>query len=389
MGPLAGLRIVEFAGIGPAPFCGMMLSDMGAEVIRVDRPGSPVRARKDALSRGRKSLAIDLKQRRGVEVALRLLDSADGLIEGFRPGVMERLGLAPDVCLERNPQLVYGRMTGWGQDGPLAQAAGHDTNYIALSGVLHTIGSKDRPPVMPLNLVGDFGGGGLMLAFGMMCALWEARTSGEGQVVDAAMVDGSATLASVIFAMHAKGLYRDERESNVLDGGSHFARTYETKDRKYISIVSLEPQFYRLLIEKLELDEKRFSEQMNRERWPEYAQEFETIFKSKTRDEWCGILEGTDVCFAPVLSLAEAPNHPHNQARGTFVEHDGFLQPAPSPRFSRTQARIESASRAAGADTQAVLEGLGYGSEEFDELVEIGAVAIADETRVTSAGASA
>ena len=291
---------------------------------------------------------------------------------------MERLGLGPEPCLKQNPQLVYGRMTGWGQDGPLAQAAGHDTNYIALSGVLHTIGYRDRPPVMPLNMVGDFGGGGLMLAFGMMCALWEARTSGEGQVVDAAMVDGSATLASVIFAMYAKGLYRDQRESNVLDGGSHFARTYETKDGKYISIVSLEPQFYRLLIEKLELDEGRFSEQMNRERWPEYAREFETIFKSKTRDEWCELLEGTDVCFAPVLSLAEAPNHPHNQARRTFVEHDGFLQPAPSPRFSRTPAQIQLASCAAGADSWELLEALGYCSEEFDELVGNGAIAIAD-----------
>jgi alpha-methylacyl-CoA racemase len=378
MGPLVGLRIIEFAGIGPAPFCGMMLSDMGAEVIRVDRPHSPVKARKDALSRGRKSLAIDLKQPQGVEVALRLVETADGLIEGFRPGVMERLGLGPDVCKKQNPQLVYGRMTGWGQEGPLSHAAGHDTNYIALSGVLHTIGYKDRPPVMPLNLIGDFGGGGLILAFGMMCALWEARTSGEGQVVDAAMVDGSATLASAIYAMYAKGLYRDERESNGLDGGSHYARAYETQDGKYISIVSMEPQFYRLLIEKLELDEEHFSEQMNRERWPEYARELETIFKSKTRDEWCEILEGTDVCFAPVLSLAEAPHHPHNQARGTFVEHDGFLQPAPSPRFSRTPARIQSASRAAGADSRELLEALGYLGEEVDELVGSGAIAIAD-----------
>jgi alpha-methylacyl-CoA racemase len=231
---------------------------------------------------------------------------------------------------------------------------------------------------MPLNLIGDFGGGGLILAFGMMCALWEARTSGEGQVVDAAMVDGSATLASAIYAMYAKGLYRDERESNGLDGGSHYARAYETQDGKYISIVSMEPQFYRLLIEKLELDEEHFSEQMNRERWPEYARELETIFKSKTRDEWCEILEGTDVCFAPVLSLAEAPHHPHNQARGTFVEHDGFLQPAPSPRFSRTPARIQSASRAAGADSRELLEALGYLGEEVDELVGSGAIAIAD-----------
>jgi alpha-methylacyl-CoA racemase len=378
MGPLAGVRIVEFAGIGPGPFCAMMLSDMGTEVIRVDRPGSPSEAPKDALSRGRKSLALDLKHPRAVEVALRLLESADGLIEGFRPGVMERLGLGPEVCLQRNPRLVYGRMTGWGQDGPLAGAAGHDTNYIALAGVLHAIGRKDEPPIMPLNLIGDFGGGGLMLAFGMACALFEARASGQGQVVDAAMVDGAATLASVIFALHSNGAYVDERESNFLDGGSHFAGAYETNDGKYISIVSLEPQFYSLLIEKLGLDENRFSDQMNKDRWPEYRQELTAIFKSKTRDEWCGILEGTDVCFAPVLSLAEAPHHPHNVARGTFVEHDGYLQAAPTPRFSRTPGGIQSASKASGADTKEVLEGLGYGSEEQAELSEAGAIAIGD-----------
>ncbi|MDP6567012.1 MAG: CaiB/BaiF CoA-transferase family protein [Alphaproteobacteria bacterium] len=378
MGPLAGVRIVEFAGIGPGPFCGMMLSDMGAEVIRVDRPGTPSDAPKDALSRGRKSLALNLKHPGAVDVALRLLASADGLIEGFRPGVMERLGLGPEVCLGRNPRLVYGRMTGWGQDGPLAGAAGHDTNYIALAGVLHTIGPKGRPPVMPLNLIGDFGGGGLLLAFGMACALFEARASGRGQVVDAAMVDGAATLASVIFARHSQGAYVDERESNILDGGSHFARAYETKDGRHISIVSLEPQFYDLLLEKLGLDKDRFAEQMSRERWPEYTEELEAIFKSKSRDEWCEILEGTDVCFAPVLSLAEAPRHPHNLARRTFVEHDGFLQAAPSPRFSRTAAGIQSASRAAGADTEEVLDGLGYGGEEMAALSDAGAIAFAD-----------
>jgi alpha-methylacyl-CoA racemase len=267
-------------------------------------------------------------------------------------------------------------MTGWGQDGPLAQAAGHDTNYIALAGVLHAIGYKDQPPVVPLNVIGDFGGGGLLLAFGMVCALYEAKASGEGQVVDAAMVDGAATLASAIFAMHSRGVHIDERESNLLDGGSHFARVYETKDGKYISIVSLEPQFYDLLLEKLELDKDHFSEQMNRSRWPEYAEELKTIFRLRTRDEWCELLEGSDVCFAPVLTMAEAPLHPHNVARGTFVEHDGYLQAAPSPRFSRTQAAIQSASRASGADSQVVLSALGYTTDELAKLSEDGAIAV-------------
>lgn len=373
-GPLAGLKIIEFAGIGPAPFCGMMMSDMGAEVIRIDRLGTPIEAPKDALSRGRKSLALDLKHPESVKVALRLLETADGLIEGFRPGVMERLGLGPDVCAARNPRLVYGRMTGWGQDGPLSRAAGHDTNYIALAGVLHTIGYKDRPPVLPLNLVGDFGGGGLILAFGMVCALFEARQSELGQVVDAAIVDGAATLATAVYARHSGGAYLDSRESNMLDGGSHFARTYETSDGKYVSIVSLEPQFYDLLLEKLDLDPDRFSEQMNRDRWPAYSEELKAIFKTRTRDEWCELLEGTDVCFAPVLSLAEAPNHPHNVARRTFVEYDGFLQAAPSPRFSRTQASIQSPSRAAGADSNEVLTAIGYTGEEVAQLREDGAV---------------
>jgi alpha-methylacyl-CoA racemase len=375
MGPLAGLRIIEFAGLGPAPFCGMMLSDMGAEVIRIDRPGRPAHAPKDALSRGRKSIALNLKNSNGVEAALRLIASADGLIEGFRPGVMERLGLGPDVCKARNPKIVFGRMTGWGQDGPLAHAAGHDTNYIALSGVLHAIGYRDQPPPMPLNLVGDFGGGGMYLAFGMMCALWEARSSGHGQVVDAAMVDGAASLANAVFAMHSRGAYRDERESNWLDSGSHFGGCYKTKDGGYISILSLEPQFYDLLLEKLNLDKDHYSEQMNGERWPEYKEAFKALFLTKTRDEWCDLLEGTDVCFAPVLSLAEAPKHPHNAARGTFTEHDGFLQVAPAPRFSRTNAEIQSPSRAAGADTTEVLKGIGYGDEEIVELGGAGAIA--------------
>lgn len=381
MGPLAGLRIVEFAGLGPAPFCGMMLSDMGAEVIRIDRPGVPKHAPKDALSRGRKSVALNLKSDEGVEAALRLIEKGDGLIEGFRPGVMERLGLSPEICMQRNPRIVFGRMTGWGQDGPLAQAAGYDTNYIALSGVLHAMGHRDRPPPMPLNLVGDFGGGGMYLAFGMMCALWEARTSGKGQVVDAAMVDGAASLANAVFAMHSRGAYLDERESNWLDSGSHFGGCYETKDGKYVSILSLEPQFYDLLLEKLDLDKDQLSEQMNRARWSEYKEVLTSLFLTKTRDEWCDLLEGTDVCFAPVLSLAEAPKHPHNAARGTFTEHDGFLQVAPAPRFSRTGAEIQSPSRAGGADTEDVLASIGYSADELERLRKEGAIAVADDTQ--------
>ncbi len=375
MGPLRGITIVEFTGIGPGPFCGMMLSDMGARVIRIDRPSQRPRASKDALSRGRESIALNLKDPQAIEIALRLVERADGLFEGFRPGVMERLGLAPELCLERNPRLVYGRMTGWGQDGPLAHAAGHDTNNIALAGVLGTLGRRGEPPPMPLNLIGDFGGGGMLLAFGMVCALLEARMSGQGQVVDAAMVDGAATLMAVFYATHASGYFVEERESNFLDGGSHFAGSYETKDGRYISICAFEPQFYSLLLEKLGVDRERFAEQMNRARWPEYKAEFAAVFKSKTREEWCEILEGTDVCFAPVLTLSEAPQHPHNKVRGTFTVHDGFVQPVPSPRFSRTTAAIQSPARAPGADTATLLEDLGYSTREIEALTRPGAAA--------------
>ena len=368
-GPLSGFRIIELAGIGPGPFCGMMLSDMGAEVIRVDRTSVSNRRPNDVLARNRRSIAVDLKQPQGVETVLRLVDGADALFEGFRPGVTERLGLGPDVCLARNSRLVYGRMTGWGQDGPMAQAAGHDINYIGLSGALHAIGRQGERPVPPLNLVGDFGGGGMLLAFGIVCALLEAQKSGKGQVVDAAMVDGAATLMAMFYTMGAAGVFTDKRGTNLLDGGAHFYDTYETKDGGYICIGSIEPQFYALLVEKAGLDKSRFSEQMNAARWPEYKAELTKVFKQKTRDEWCAIMEGTDVCFAPVLSIFEAPKHPHNVARGTFVEVDGVVQPAPAPRFSRTQGAIANPARIPGEDSRSVLEGAGFSAAEISALV--------------------
>ena len=355
----------------------MLLSDMGAEVVRVDRVGGGGRAGRDVLTRGRKSIAVDMKNPRGKEVILKLCEGADALFEGFRPGVTERLGLGPADCMARNPALVYGRMTGWGQEGPMAQAAGHDINYIALAGALHAIGSKGGKPVPPLNLVGDFGGGGMLLAFGLVCALLEAKASGKGQVVDAAMVDGAATLMAMFYSMQSIGAWSDERGTNLLDGGAHFYDSYETRDGKYISIGSIEPQFYALLIEKAGLDAELFSAQMDRSRWPEYKDAITAAFKTKTRDEWCALMEGTDVCFAPVLSLGEAADHPHNKHRGTFATIDGVVQPSPAPRFSRTEARLSHGSRAPGEDTRAVLEAAGMQAPEIDSLVESGAVSVA------------
>jgi alpha-methylacyl-CoA racemase len=374
MGPLTGFRIIELAGIGPGPFCGMMLSDMGAEVIRIDRKSGGGGRSRDVLARNRRSVAVDLKKPEGVDTVLRLVESADGLFEGFRPGVTERLGLGPDVCLGRNPKLVYGRMTGWGQDGPMAQAAGHDINYIALTGALHAIGRPGERPVPPLNLVGDFGGGGMLLAFGMVCAMLEAQKSGKGQVVDAAMVDGAASLMAMFYTMGAAGAFTDKRGTNLLDGGAHFYDTYETKDGRYICVGSIEPQFYALLVEKAGLDPERFSAQMDASRWPEYKQELTEVFKGKTRDEWCEIMEGSDVCFAPVLSVFEAPEHPHNKARNTFVQIDGVVQPAPSPRFSRTEAEIRHGARTPGEDTRSVLEDCGFTGDEIAKLEAEGVV---------------
>ncbi|MCY4278810.1 MAG: CaiB/BaiF CoA-transferase family protein [Gammaproteobacteria bacterium] len=368
MGPLEGMKIIELAGIGPGPFCGMMLSDMGADVIRIDRIANAPRRPFEILARNRRSIAVDLKRPEGIELVLKLCERADGLFEGFRPGVTERLGLGPDDCMGRNPKLVYGRMTGWGQEGPIAGAAGHDINYIALAGALHGIGLAGQRPVPPLNLVGDFGGGGMLLAFGMVCGMLEASRSGQGQVVDAAMIDGTAALMAMFYGMKAAGVWKDERGVNLLDTGSHFYNTFETSDGKHICIGSIEPQFYAELLERAALDTDTFGEQMNPERWPQQTESLAQVFKEKTRDEWCEIMEGTDVCFAPVLSLSEAPQHPHNVARGTFETHDGLVQPAPAPRFSRTRGEIRNNARAPGEDGREVLQDFGFSSEEVAAL---------------------
>ncbi|MEL7454831.1 MAG: CaiB/BaiF CoA-transferase family protein [Pseudomonadota bacterium] len=340
-GPLSGIKIIEFAGIGPGPFCGMLLSDLGADVIRIDRPSGVTGRPADVTARGRRSIALDLKKASDIEIALSLIEVADGLIEGFRPGVMERLGLGPDIALARNPKLVFGRMTGWGQTGTLAHAAGHDLNYIALTGALHAMGRKGKRPSPPLNLVGDYGGGALYLAFGLCAGIIHARASGEGQVIDCAMTDGAASLASMFFGMRASGLWTDEREANLLDGGAHFYDTYECSDGGWVSIGAIEPQFYALLLETAGLTDPDFKVQMDRSKWPELKAKMAAILKTKSRDEWCELMEGSDICFAPVLSMAEAPDHPHNAARQTFVNIDGVVQPAPAPRFSKTPGAIQ------------------------------------------------
>ena len=336
-GPLSGVRIVEFAGIGPGPFASMMLADMGADIVTLARPNQMPRA--GASSRGRRVIALDLKNKAAIAQVLTLLDGADALVEGFRPGVMERLGLGPDVLLARNPKLVYGRMTGWGQSGPLAQAAGHDINYISVTGALAAIGTKEKP-VAPLNLVGDFGGGALYLVVGLLAALLEAGKSGKGQVVDAAMCDGAASLMTMFFDMTAMGRWKEQRESNMLDGGAHLYGVYECKDGQFVTIGSIEPQFYTLLRELAGLTEPAWDAQMDGKNWPGLRDKLDAVFKTKTRDEWCAIMEGTDVCFAPVLTMSEATRHPHMVARGVFVSNDGYMQPAPAPRFSRTPSAI-------------------------------------------------
>jgi alpha-methylacyl-CoA racemase len=376
MGPLRGLRIIEMAGIGPAPFCGMLLADMGAEVIRVDRrektdlglPG--VEPRFEVLHRGRKSVAVDIKTEDGCKVVRRLAAAADALIEGFRPGVMERLGLGPDLLLADNPKLVFGRMTGFGQDGPMAPRAGHDINYIALSGALHSIGRKGEAPVPPLNLVGDFGGGGMFLAFGVVCALLEAQRSGKGQVVDAAMVDGAATLLAGIYGLYAQGDWTNERGSNVLDTGSHFYNVYETKDGKWVSIGSIEQRFYADLLQRLGLAHEQLPPQWDRRSWPALTTRLAEIFRTKTRAEWERIFAGSDACFAPVLSFAEVAAHPHNAARKTFTTRDDVLQPSPAPRFSRTAPEMGAPPRKIGADTNDVLASFGFSDGEIADLTE-------------------
>ncbi len=380
MGPLEGIRVIEIAGIGPGPFCAMMLADMGADVIRVDRAsavrgGDPDAPPADVMNRGRRSIGVDLKHPDGVDTVLGLVATADALIEGFRPGVAERLGIGPDACWERNPALVYGRMTGWGQDGPYAHAAGHDINYISLAGALEPIGRRGEAPVPPLNLVGDFGGGGMMLAFGVVCALLEARTSGRGQVVDAAMVDGAAALMTFFHGFRAMGVWNDERGTNLLDTGAHFYDVYETADGRYVSIGSIEPQFYAELRQRLGLDDPEWDAQMDRSRWPELKERIAAVIATRTRDEWCEILEGTDVCFAPVLSMAEAPEHPHNRARGTFTEVAGVVQPRPAPRFSRTDSTIRRPPPHAGQHTDEILAEAGCDPDRIAALRSSGAVA--------------
>ena len=380
-GPLAGVKVLEVAGIGPGPFCCMMLADMGAEVTRLDRAGSVKehdsdQPSVDVLGRGRRSVGVDLKQADGIETVLKMVEQADVLVEGFRPGVMERLGLGPEVCLERNPKIVFGRMTGWGQEGPMAQAAGHDINYIALAGALEGIGRPGQNPVPPLNLVGDFGGGGMLLAFGIACALAERAQSGKGQVIDAAMIDGAATLMGFFYGMKAMGGWGSAgRGTNILDTGAHFYDTYETADGKYISVGSIEPQFYAELLEKLHLSADDLPHQMDKSGWPLMKARFETLFKTQTRDQWCELMEGTDICFAPVLSMDEAPEHPHLKSRRTFVDPGGVVQPAPSPRFSRTSPSLERLPAHAGQHTDEVLADFGFGAEEIARLREAKIVA--------------
>jgi alpha-methylacyl-CoA racemase len=368
-GPLSGVRIVEFAGVGPVQFAGMMFADMGAEVIRIDRPNpaSLLELEYDILDRGRRSITLDLKTPVGVAAALRICESSDALIEGYRPGVMERLGLGPEIVQSRNRRLVFGRATGWGQYGPLSAAAGHDINYISISGALHAIGERNQPAI-PLNLVGDFGGGGMMLAFGVLSALFEAKQSGLGQVVDAAMTDGVATLLASIYSLHASGKWSDQRHSNLVDGGSPVYGTYSCADGRWISIGPLELKFYHLLLGKLGLDLERFSDPSDRHAWPSLRDALRGAFQQRTQQHWCEILEGSDVCFAPVLNFKEAPLHPHNVARATFVKLDGIVQPAPCPRLSRTPGAVRGPPPKAGADTSQVLQELGFSPAEILEL---------------------
>ena len=376
-GPLSGLRIIEMKGIGPGPYAGMLLADMGADVIVVERSSTPsgiaLPAERDVNGRGKKSIALDVKNPVGLEALLRLVDGADAFFEPYRPGVAERLGFGPEVCLERNPKLVYGRLTGWGQSGPLSQAAGHDINYIALTGVLGAIGGRDRP-VPPLNLVGDYAGGSLFLVIGLLAALLEARTSGRGQVIDAAMTDGSASLMSAFHAWHAAGFWSTTRQANLLDGAAHHYDVYETADGHFVSIAALEPQFYALLIDKAGLDPETFANPWNPAAWPELKAKLADVFREKTRDEWCELLEGTDACFAPVLDFTEAPGHPHNAARDTYVEVGGVTQPAPAPRFDRTPCATPAPPVAEGTDTQSVLAEAGFSSEEIAALRDSGAL---------------
>ena len=378
-GPLEGIRIVELAGLGPAPFAGMMLADAGADIVRIDRferatypphPGAHV----DLMNRGRRSVAVDLKHPDGVALVLRLMDAAEGLMEGFRPGVAERLGFGPDVCLARNPKLVFGRMTGWGQDGPMAMAAGHDIDYIALAGALEPIGRAGQPPLPPLNLVGDFGGGGMLLAFGMLAAIISAQRTGKGQVVDAAMVDGAASLMTMTYTMRASGMWPGPRGTNLLDTGAHFYEVYETSDGGYIGVGAIEPQFYAELIRLMGLEGEELPPQMDRDAWPGMKERFAALFAGKTRAEWESIFEGSDACAAPVLSLDEAADHPHNRFRGTFTEVAGVVQPSPAPRFTGTPGSIRRPPPNPGQHADEVLGEWGLTGDEIAGLRTSGAI---------------
>jgi alpha-methylacyl-CoA racemase len=373
-GPLQGVRVIEMAAIGPVPFCAMMMADMGADVIRVDRKASDASPAINAVDRGRRSIAVDLKQPAASQAILKLIETADVLIEGFRPGVMERLGLSPEICHQRNPRLIYGRMTGWGQHGPLALAAGHDLNYIAITGAVHAMGHPDRPPTPPLHLVGDMAGGAMMLAFGIVSALFEAGRSGKGQVIDAAICDGVACLTTLYHGMRASGTWTDRRSDNLIDGGAPFYGCYECADGKYVSIGALEPQFYALLMERCGLDDPAFGKQMDKTRWPQMKEKLCALFRSKTRDEWCSLLQGTDACFSPVLDWDEATRYPHNVAREVFVEIDGLVQPAPAPRFSRTPGCAGATPKHVGQHTREVLSEAGLSERELDGLIAAGAI---------------
>jgi len=371
MGPLHGFKIIEIAGIGPTQFCGMLLADMGAQVIRLDRPhdadlGIDIPAKYNLMNRSRPTIEVDLKNKAGVELVLRLCDDADALFEGFRPGVMERVGLGPEECMARNERLVYGRMTGWGQDGPLAESVGHDTNYIALAGALGSIGDRDRPPPLPLNLVGDLGGGALYLAMGMLAAMLEASRSGKGQVVDAAMVDGVASMMTMFYGLLESNQWADRRQSNLLDGGMPFAQTYETRDGKYIAVCAIERRFFTALLDSLGIAEIDPADQYVADKWDGHKTIFADTFKSKTRDEWCNLLEGTEACVSPVLSMTEVPRHPHNAIRQNFVTIDGIEQPAPAPRFSRTRSGIQHAPTESGENIREVLADWGLSDLDIE-----------------------
>ena len=374
MGPLHGYTVIELAGIGPAPMGGMMLADMGAEVIRIDRAAG-ASGLKDVSARGKKSVVLNLKDPGGLETLLRMVENADVLIDPFRPGVCEKLGVGPDVCMARNPKLVFARMTGWGQEGPLAQSAGHDINYISITGALYAMGRRGEKPVPPLNLVGDMGGGGMLLVNGVLAALLETSNSGKGQVIDVAMVDGAAQLMWMFHGFEASGMWdATQREANMLDGGAHFYDTYECADGECISVGSIEPQFYALLKSLAELPEQDFAAQHDQAGWPQMKEKLAAVFKRKTQAQWCEIMEGTDVCFAPVLSFVDAPKHPANIARDTYIEVDGVTQPAPAPRFSRTPSRVQHGAHEAGQDTDAVLKAMGFAEQELESLRTAGSI---------------